>query len=211
MVNYQNGKIYRIYVEYYDDEKQIQELNYIGATTVSLAQRYGKHLNNYNRWINEGKPEDKVRHTSVYLFEKGEPQIELICPFPCNNKEELDKKENEYIRQYNCVNRRIAGRTSKEYYEENKERLAELEKEYRKNNKDKIAEYQKKYQTDNREQIAEREKEYRKDNKEKIIKRKNENITCECGKVIKKGVIVRHKRSKIHNDRMAIISSSSSI
>ncbi len=62
MVNYKNGKIYRLYIEYYDDEKQIQELNYIGSTTLSLSKRYGKHKENYNRWIKEGKPENKKKN-----------------------------------------------------------------------------------------------------------------------------------------------------
>jgi hypothetical protein len=36
---------------------------------------------------------------------------------------ELDKREGEHIRNNNCINKYIAGRTMKEYYEDNKEKI----------------------------------------------------------------------------------------
>ena len=61
--------------------------------------------------------------------------IELLELCPCGCKEELHKKEGEYIRNTKCVNKRIAGRTPKEsskaYRQKNKDKIAKKYKEYR--------------------------------------------------------------------------------
>jgi gas vesicle protein len=84
---------------------------------------------------------------------------------------ELNRREGEHIRNNNCINRYIAGRTKKEYREDNKEKIKEQKKEYYEDNKEKI----KQYLENNKEKIKEQMKEYREDNKEKIL-RTNERI-----------------------------------
>ena len=79
--------------------------------------------------------------------------------FPCNSKEELNKREEEVIRlfrndiNYNDLIKCIAGRT-KRIQNENKE----IDVKYRKISKDKIAEKQKHYYSNNKDKIAERQK-----------------------------------------------------
>jgi hypothetical protein len=55
---------------------------------------------------------------------KQENAIKLLV---MNSRDELTSREGEIIRQYKseceCVNIRIAGRTKKEYYEENKDKI----------------------------------------------------------------------------------------
>ena len=46
--------------------------------------------------------------------------------------------ENDYIRNYNCVNKNIPNRTIQEYRIDNKEQIRAKEKEYYQNNKEKI-------------------------------------------------------------------------
>ena len=75
--------------------------------------------------------------------------IELFEKFPCNSKEELNKREGEIIREIGTVNKQIAGRTKKEYYEDNKDKMKQHYKEYQEKNKDTIAEKNKKYRQDN--------------------------------------------------------------
>ena len=75
--------------------------------------------------------------------------IELFENFPCNSKEELNKREGEIIREIGTVNKQIAGRTKKEYYEDNKDKMKQHYKEYQEKNKDMIAEKNKKYRQDN--------------------------------------------------------------
>ena len=114
MVNYQNGKIYVLRSYQTDDV-------YIGSTTKRLCDRKSGHRVFYKRWIN-GK--SRIYIASFKLSQFDDMYIELVENFPCNSKEELLKREGEVIRATpNCVNINIAGRTDKEYYQDNKEQL----------------------------------------------------------------------------------------
>ena len=188
MPDYKNGKIYKIWSPM---GKEI----YIGSTIQSLYARKSQH-------------KICMKCSSKILFEKyDDVRIELIEYFPCNNKEELDKKEGFYIRNNDCINKNIAGRTEKEYYEDNKEKI----KEYLQDNKEKIKEQKKEYYEDNKDKIKEYRdnnkekkkeymKEYYEDNKEKIKENNQKKITCECGRTIIFRHKPRHERTKIHQN-----------
>jgi len=160
MSNYQNGKIYSI-------RSYQTDLIYIGSTTQSLSKRLGKHRQYVkNKKISSG---EILKYPDYY--------IELIENFPCNSREELHKQEGYHIRKNIniCVNCCIAGRTKKEYNNDNKEKIKESQKIYKENNKEKIIGYRKQYLEDNKEKIKESQKKYREDNKERIreLRRKN--------------------------------------
>ena len=70
-------------------------------------------------------------------------EIEEIEKFPCESKEELRKREGHYIKELGTLNTLIAGRTNKEYKEENKEFIKEWKKQYYQNNKEELHEKQK--------------------------------------------------------------------
>lgn len=134
---YNNSKIYKIVDIGYNEM-------YIGSTTKKLTERMANHRCSYRANKNVG--------AIKILFDKygvENCKIELIENFPCNNKEELHKKEGEHIKNNNCVNKNIAGRTKKEYIKELKEKnnyiiSPEKNKEYYLNfknkNKDKLKE-----------------------------------------------------------------------
>ena len=209
MPDYQNGKIYKLW------SPQGNEI-YIGSTINSLAKRLGGH-------------KSKRNCRSKYLFQNyTDVRIELIQEYPCNNKMELNKREGEHIRANNCLNKEIAGRTRQEYYEDNKEKLAEKNKKWYENNKEKLAERHKEYYDSNKGKIAERHKEWREANKEKIaeyyennkekMKEKNkeyyeankekileknkEKIKCECGCEVSRNDIAKHRRTNKHKKIM---------
>ena len=172
MPDYQNGKIYKIWSPEGDEI-------YIGSTTKPLYKRLNHH-------------KTKQNCSSKILFEKyTDVRIELVECYPCNNKEELNKKEGEFIRTLNCVNRCIAGRTTKEYYEENKEFYKDYSKEWRVNNKEHIQEYYKEWSEKNKEHRIEYDKEYR-----------SQPYTCECGRTIRFGYKGKHFKTKIHKELM---------
>jgi hypothetical protein len=76
---------------------------------ISVLQ-YNHYMQDYHNIKKKSKCSSKI------LFEKyNDVRIELIECFPCDNKEQLTKKEGEYIRKLDCVNKNIAGRTYKEY------------------------------------------------------------------------------------------------
>ena len=166
MPDYKNGKIYKIW-------SPMGNEIYIGSTTQKLYARKSQHICN-------------KKCSSKILFEKyDDVRIELIEYFPCNNKEELDKKEGFYIRNNDCINKNIAGRTVKEYNENNKQHY----KEYRDNNKEEKQEYDKEYKENNKDKIKEQRKEYN-----------QKKYTCECGRTVRHHEKPRHERSKIHQN-----------
>ena len=81
--------------------------------------------------------------------------VELYENFPCDNKEQLNKREGELIREIATLNKNIAGRTIKEYYEIHKENILGKTKERQKANQEryeaKKKEYYIKYYEDCRE------------------------------------------------------------
>jgi hypothetical protein len=123
--------------------------------------------------------QNKKLYQKVYETTWDDFYIELYENFPCENRDQLNKREGEVIREIGNLNKYVAGRTEKEYREENAEKI----KEYRRINSDKI-------------------KEYRRANSEKLNQYIAEQITCECGAVIARGGNARHKRTKKHMDIM---------
>ena len=148
--NYQNTKIYKIWSP---NTEQV----YIGATVQSLSMRMAEHR----------KISNNTR--SKNIIDLGDAKIELLEEFPCNNKMESDKKEGEYIRNLDCVNKQIAGRTLKEYRFENKVKLNDDAKVYYINNKDKVDEYKKKYYKNNKELVAKRKHANYEKNKSQLL------------------------------------------
>jgi len=87
MSNYQNGKIYRLI-----DSKSDETL-FVGATTIPLCQKLAEFK--YHHALG------KSSKTRKELFNRIGPDniyIELIEGYPCNNIEELKRKENEIKR-----------------------------------------------------------------------------------------------------------------
>ena len=96
--------------------------------------------------------------------------IELYENYPCENKEQLNKREGEIIKEIGTLNKRIAGRTQKEWVHDNKEKMKQYFKQYNENevNKGRKKEYKKQYYEDNKTKLLDNMKHYRQDNKEKI-------------------------------------------
>jgi hypothetical protein len=132
-MDYSNAKIYRI-------DCLITNEVYIGSTCQpTLAKRLAKHVANFKYW-----KIDKYRFTTSFsIIERGHYKISLIELFPCNSKDELSSREGYYIRNIKCVNKQIAGRTKKQWTEDNIDKIIEQSKEYREINKEKINKFKK--------------------------------------------------------------------
>ena len=139
-------------------------------------------------------------------------KIELLAEAPCESREHLRKIEGEYIRRETCINKRVAGRTDKEYYQDNKERLLSEYKEYRKTHKEEMAQQQKEYYRQNKERRNQQSKSYREHNLAKckvmanqyylnnrmtILQRLYETEVCKyCNTASSRHHIARHQKSK---------------
>jgi len=141
-----------------------------------------------------------------------------IEKYPCKDKPEAVARERVIQAEMKAkLNYNVAGRTYKEYCQDNREKIAEQKKQYRQDNREKISErdkqyrqdnrekfleYYKQYYQDNREKKREQAKQYRQDNHEKRLEKNKEKITCECGCSSSYANITRHRKSDKHKKNM---------
>ena len=183
MVNYQNTKIYKI-------ESHLGPKIYIGSTTKEyLSQRMDSHRSGYKHWKNgNGGNMSSYQLFDDYGLENC--NILLIESYPCNSKDERASREGYYIKTTHCVNKIIPGRTPKEYYDDNKEKLnvqgrinakvfyenhKDQKKEYYEVNKDKIRDKQQQYYEDNKDIIKIQSKVHRETHKKEMKQYRQEN------------------------------------
>ena len=112
---------------------------HVGCTTELFSRRMSKH-----KYDSINKP---TICFCQYINDWNDWCIELYENYPSEIKEQLNKREVEIIREIGTVNKYIAGRTLKEYYEDNKEKR----KEYRETNKDKIKSFDEKRKENRKE------------------------------------------------------------
>ena len=181
---YLNSKIYRIFS--YSNPNVV----YYGSTTQSLSMRMVGHRANFKAG------NKKISSYKVLVFD--DAKIELVEAYPCNNKDELNKREGIFILNNACCNKNVAGRTQKEHYEANKEQIKEYyeankeqRKDYIEANKEHIKEQKKEYYVANKEQIKEQMKEHYEANKEQ--KKEYQKEHYEANKEQKKEYYVANK------------------
>lgn len=155
---------------------------YYGYTTQNLKKRLNQH-----------------KHSKCKCKDFINPKIELleIC-----KKEEVKEKEGYYIRNFECVNKCIPGRTHKiaqsEWHIRNKERRNKQARINYINNREERIKKTAEWRLNNLEKRKLYLKKWYLENK-KIISQK---IKCECGALIQKRDLPKHKRTKRHLDLM---------
>ena len=142
MNKYQNGKIYKIVDVGYNK-------CYIGSTCEELSPRMARHRYMFTQHSTKSKESYRSCNCLFEEFGVENCRIELTEEYQCNNQMELHRREGQYIQSNKCVNKAIAGRTDKEYHDQNKEHERirkkqyhvehpEIAKAYREANKDRI-------------------------------------------------------------------------
>jgi len=134
MPDYSKGCIYMLRHKDDIDGKN----SYVGSTT-NFRQRKNLHKSCCNN-INS-----KKYNYSKYKYIRDNDGwenwvMEWIEDYPCNSKRELERREGEIIKQRAKLNFVVAGRTNKEWRDDNKQILAEKRRIYLQNNKQIIAE-----------------------------------------------------------------------
>jgi len=104
MPNYKNGKIYKLTTPHNP------ELVYYGSTVLPLFKRKAHHKEDFIK-----KPDAKIKSKILYELGVNDVLITLVEACPCENKEELLKRERFYIENNQCINKHVPGRTQKEY------------------------------------------------------------------------------------------------
>ena len=101
---------------------------YIGSTTQGLANRIAEHRSK-NKKFKAGTSKNYC--CSFPIIERDNYTYELIEYFPCKNKMELHRKEGEFQRSMECVNKWIAGRTRKEWVKQNPVKIKAYREKYK--------------------------------------------------------------------------------
>jgi len=129
--------------------------------------------------------------------------------YPCENRTQLIIEEERLRKELNAdLNMMCCGTglSEKEYHKQryikNKDKISEQRKEYKIKNKDKISEKQKEYNIKNKDKISEKQKEYNIKNKDKLSEQRKQITICECGCVVSRNHLARHKTSNKHIKRM---------
>jgi len=191
-INYQKSLIYKLCCNNTD----IKDI-YIGSTTDFTRRKYD-HKSNCNTTT---KTEYNYK---VYQFIRENNgwdnwNMILVENFPCESKLELNKRERYWIETMESkLNCRIPSRTDKEYYNDNRQVIIENKKIFYQDNKDKIKEYQKEYRDKNKELINENNKKYQIKNDNKIKEQAREKVQCECGSIVSKDFLTKHRKRPKH-------------
>ena len=158
---YQQGKIYCI-------RNTINDMIYIGSTCQKLSQRMTNHRSDMN----------KPTHQNMKLYKamnelgKENFYIQLVEDYPCENIEQLLKRETELMLEHKAdLNKNKNGRTVleryKEYKQTHEEEIKESNKKYREANKETLKQKKREDYIKNREHRIQQVNANRKTNKEK--------------------------------------------
>jgi len=110
MPDYKNAKIYKITCNQ-------TGLTYYGSTTQRLTHRLAQHKS-YT-------PSNGMYCSSQQIFINNDYKIELVEDCPCECKTDLLKKESDYIKNNECVNKRRPYRTAQDTKDIAKQRYAD--------------------------------------------------------------------------------------
>ena len=186
MVNYQNGKIYKLLLP--------DGFYYIGCTCNELKVRKQQHKNK----CNNGDNSNIYKHVRDNNMEWKDIDMAVYEEYPCEIKSQLLLRESQIIRLF-CkdefclnvlVNTRIDGSAQ--------EHAKQCDINYKNNNRTKISNRMKIYNVENAESIKDKMKIYYVENAESIKEYKKKIIVCECGVQTTINSIHRHKKTKKH-------------
>lgn len=154
MVNYGNGKIYKI---------TGSNLIYYGSTTQPLNKRKDTHKSLY---LNRRNCISKI------IIEKGNWEIVLVENYSCENKEQLFSRERWWIENNECINK-IMPITTKEEKKQQIKNWHEQHPNYNKEWEEAHKEERKQYNIEYKERKNEKQRERRRKQKENINIQKN--------------------------------------
>lgn len=190
--------IYRIWVETADGKI----LSYYGHTE-DFEKRKKLHMFDHRCWVEAGRPDKiSVIHSatrSVLVLDHEGWTMEEVDTIECDKEEDASKLEGKYILENECVNRCVAGRTRKQYYQDNRKKQCEQKKQYYKDNREERREYCKNYYETHKEEQSEYMKKYREENNAKISEQKKQHYNENNAKILE-------QKKQYYEQNKAIIS-----
>jgi len=152
---------------------------YYGSTKDTLNRRWNRHKSDYKSW-KEGKTYNMSTYEYYDKYGIENFEIELVEEIEISDIEELKVREQYYIDTFDCCNIYAAytGLTRVEYDSKRRE--------------------------ENKKEIAEHKAEYYQKNKKEILEKAKEKTTCECGSIVSKSVLARHKKTQKHQSYLTL-------
>ena len=176
---------------------------YVGSTT-DFIRRKNRHKLNSKRNNSESElyVHDVIRNNGGW---ENWEMIEIEKYIASDHNDAL-KKERFWLEELKATLNKARPTITKEEKEEykkkwddiNKDKKKEYDKEYRKDNRVKKSELAKEYYEKNKEQIKSNVTEYKENNIDKIKEYQKKKITCDCGCLIYRNNILRHKKTDKH-------------
>lgn len=194
-----------------------QTFCYIGSTFNRLGKRFEMHRAGYSKWLN-GKSKKSM---SCYPFYKkhGIENFKIVliksyevCREHVKDRRHLEAYETLWVCRTKCVNVNMPiqyhkKEHRKQYQQNNSERKSEQQRKYREQNRELIAAQKKQHSQLNSATIAVYQKGYYEANHERLLEYHREygkqQVTCECGHVLRKDSLSRHRKTKKHINLMA--------
>ena len=105
---------------------------------------------------------------SKIIIDRNNYQYATLEKIEYEDKFELRNRERWYVENNECVNKQVPNRTNKERYIDNRDKNLKCKKIYRAENKNKIEKY------------------------------KKEKVTCDCGCIVSRNHLTRHKKTNKH-------------
>jgi hypothetical protein len=102
---------------------------YVGSTSQTLNQRLSNHKKSLTHYENNNDSDKYM--TSFEIVKHGDVEITLLHSQLFDDLPTMHRLEGEYIQSVeNCINKKISGRTPKEYYQCNREQIREYGRQY---------------------------------------------------------------------------------
>jgi adenylate kinase family enzyme len=128
MIDYGNGKIYKIWHEATD-------MVYYGSTALELSIRMSIHRAMYKRFNPDEPPSKYNQQCSSYvlfdMFGPFECKMDLVENYPCNSDVELRMREQFHLDKNVCINKNKAYESPEQKKERHRRRSAEYYKHNR--------------------------------------------------------------------------------
>ena len=182
--DYKNGKIYCI-------RNTIDDNIYVGSTCQPISKRMAKHRVDMKGYKKDRKLYSKMNELGVDNF-----YIELIEECPCDNLEQLRRREGHFIRELGTLNHAISGRTKAEWTNENTERVTENKAKYYIKNKEHLDDTNKTYRESHPDEFKEYRRKWYEHNRDRLLT----SSKCGCGSSYIASYEERHKQTKQHQD-----------
>jgi len=177
-----------------EDVKE-QKKQYYEQNKEQIAERqkqyYEQNKEQFKQYYEQNK--EQIAENKKQYYEQTKEQFKQY-------REQYREQNKEHYKQYREQHKEQIAEYQKQNYERNKEQIAERQKQYRELHKEQIAERMKQYRELNNEKILEYQKQNYERNKEQIEERMKQKITCECGCILRKDSLLRHTKTKKHQN-----------